>query len=55
MAITHQKICFTGGPCSGKTTLINYLAKQGVQTVPEAASSLLEAGAKRIGVSEFRQ
>jgi predicted ATPase len=32
----------TGAPCSGKTTLIDQLANQGFQTVPEAARQYFE-------------
>jgi predicted ATPase len=32
----------TGAPCSGKTTLINLLASEGFQTIPEAAREYLE-------------
>jgi predicted ATPase len=31
-----------GAPCSGKTTLIELLANQGYQTVPESARTLIE-------------
>lgn len=36
------KYVLTGGPCTGKTTTINYLNKIGYQTVPEAATILIE-------------
>jgi len=47
----RKKICITGGPCAGKTTLmasvtaefINYGIK--VYTVPEAATLLMKGGA----------
>jgi putative protein kinase ArgK-like GTPase of G3E family len=45
------RICFTGGPCAGKTTAISELrtliAEKGyrVFTVPEAASLLMKSGA----------
>ena len=32
----------TGGPSSGKTTLINYLANQGYQIAPEVARSYIK-------------
>jgi predicted ATPase len=32
----------TGGPCSGKTTLIDLLADKGFQTVPEIARLYME-------------
>ncbi len=37
----------TGGPCSGKTTLIQELARRGFRTVPEAARAILAAGRAR--------
>ena len=45
------RICFTGGPCAGKTTAIAQLQDQisdkgyRVFTVPEAASLLMKSGA----------
>ncbi len=36
------KYVLTGGPCTGKTTTINYLKKLGYQTIPEAATLLQE-------------
>lgn len=32
----------TGGPCAGKTTLLNLLKENGFDTVPEAASIIIE-------------
>ena len=32
----------TGGPCSGKTTLISRLSRMGYQTVPEAARIIID-------------
>jgi predicted ATPase len=37
-----KKYILTGGPCSGKTTLLNELARQGYQTVPEAARMIID-------------
>lgn len=34
----------TGGPSSGKTTLLNALAERGYKTVPEAARTLIDRG-----------
>jgi thymidylate kinase len=45
------KICFTGGPCAGKTTAIaslqNTLQERGYRVfcVPEAATMLMKGGA----------
>lgn len=45
----------TGGPSTGKTKLINELAKLGYITVPEAARTLIdEAISKGITVEEYR-
>lgn len=38
-----DKYVITGGPCTGKTTLINELAKLGYSTVQEAARMILKA------------
>jgi predicted ATPase len=40
--MTAEFIVITGGPCSGKTTIIDALAKRGHTTVPEAATELIE-------------
>lgn len=42
--MTNPWYVITGGPCSGKTTLINALAAKGYRTVPEAARAVLERG-----------
>jgi len=49
MSITLQRklIAITGGPCCGKTTLLNILAAQSYQTVPEAARMIIEEEQKR--------
>lgn len=36
-----MKVVITGGPHSGKTTLIDYLANHGYHTIPEAAKIVL--------------
>ena len=43
--MTAEFIVITGGPCSGKTTIIQALAEAGHTTVPEAATELIEAPA----------
>jgi len=40
--MTTEFIVITGGPCSGKTTIIQALAEAGHTTVPEAATELIE-------------
>jgi len=46
----------TGGPCSGKTTLIDQLADKGFQTVPETARLYMEEEiAKGRTVEEIRE
>lgn len=55
------RICFTGGPCAGKTTVMAHCADQlrqlGIKTyiVPEAASILSKGGATRPKVSEDKE
>lgn len=43
-AIPNQitTVVFTGGPSTGKTTLINALAQKGFCTVKEAATSIIQ-------------
>ena len=43
-------IVITGGPGSGKTTLVNALAAKGYRTVPEAAIQVIEALNAELGV-----
>lgn len=45
-----KRIAITGGPCCGKTTLLNNLASQSYQTVPEAARMVIEEEQKRDSV-----
>ena len=40
--MVYEWYVITGGPCSGKTTIINELSKLGFFTVPEAAREILE-------------
>jgi predicted ATPase len=42
MAFAQKRFVFTGGPCSGKTTLLKCLAERGFRTVPEAAATVIE-------------
>lgn len=45
----------TGGPGTGKTVLINLLAKRGYNTVPEAATDIIDEGlAKGLTIPEIR-
>ena len=55
--MTAEFIVITGGPCSGKTTIIQALAEAGHTPVPEAAPALIEAPALanlRAGPQEFQ-
>lgn len=40
-------VVITGGPSSGKSTLLEYLESQGYQIVPESARMLIEAEAAK--------
>lgn len=42
MEISHPWYVLTGGPCAGKTTLINELQKRGYHTVAEAARTYID-------------
>lgn len=37
-----NRYVLTGGPCTGKTTLLNFLGRKGYQTVPEAATIIMQ-------------
>ena len=37
-----KRYVLTGGPCSGKTTVLNILAKCGYPVVPELAREMIE-------------
>jgi len=39
---SNLKVVITGGPCSGKSSLINALTKNGFDTVPEQAITVIE-------------
>ena len=41
--MTPPAYIFTGGPCSGKTTLINELKSRGYSVLPEAARTVIAA------------
>lgn len=43
----QQRYIITGGPGAGKTSIINYLAKQGFGIIPEAATEIIEEGLSR--------
>ena len=45
----EKNVIFTnilGGPCSGKTSVIQYLKNKGYQTIPETAEVLINEGLK---------
>jgi len=42
-----QRVVLTGGPCCGKTTLLNNLAARSYQVVPEAARMVIEEEQRR--------
>jgi len=44
------RVVITGGPCSGKTTVIEALAERGFRTVPEAAIEVIAELSERMGV-----
>jgi len=44
-----QRVVLTGGPCCGKTTLLNGLAERAYSVVPEAARMIIEENQKREG------
>ena len=41
--MSHQVNVIAGGPCSGKTSLVNALAERGFRTVPETAEETIRA------------
>lgn len=48
-----RRLVITGGPFSGKTTLINALKKKGYPTLPEAAILEIESGIVREGLEAY--
>ena len=48
-----MNIVISGGPCSGKTTLIKQLAAEGFSTLSESALDLMEEHIKCIGLDSF--
>ena len=52
--LSLQVNVIAGGPCSGKTALVNALAKRGFRTVPETAEETIRA-AVEAGVPVERQ
>lgn len=48
------RIVVTGGPTSGKTTVVEALAARGYRTVPEAALDVIAELSARLGVDEQR-
>lgn len=47
MIMNKKRIVITGGPCCGKTTLLNALGDMAYTTVPEAARMIIEEQQKR--------
>ncbi|MBT8494355.1 MAG: ATP-binding protein [Deltaproteobacteria bacterium] len=47
-----MRVVITGGPCSGKTTLVQELAARGFATVPEAAMIVIDELNQELGVEE---
>ena len=45
-----KRVVITGGPCSGKTTIIEHLSKQGFQVVTECAIEVIEELNKDMGI-----
>lgn len=47
MVIRTEWYVITGGPCAGKTTLVNRLAFLGYNTIPEVSRTIIEAERSR--------
>ncbi|MDF1799096.1 MAG: ATP-binding protein [Planctomycetota bacterium] len=47
---SELRVVITGGPCSGKTTVIEALAARGFRVVPEAAIEVIAELSERLGV-----
>ncbi len=50
-----QKIVITGGPYSGKTTLVHHLAAQGFSIIPEVAIEVIKELNHKLGVDEQKR
>lgn len=50
-----RRVVVTGGPCSGKSTLIEALARSGFKTAREAAIEVISEGVRRHGLDQFTQ
>jgi predicted ATPase len=50
-----RRLVVTGGPCSGKSTLIEALSRSGFKTAREAAIEVINEGMRRRGLDEFTQ
>ncbi len=52
----NRPLCvLTGGPCAGKTTLLEALAAAGFRTVREAASDVIQTSGLERGTEKFQQ
>jgi predicted ATPase len=49
MVMGLKKLVITGGPCSGKTTIVRALAERGFKTIEEASRMLIESQLKSGG------
>jgi predicted ATPase len=50
-----QKVVITGGPYSGKTTLVRHLEAQGFSIVPEAAIEVIKELNHKLGIDEQKR
>ena len=48
-----KRLVITGGPCSGKSTLIDALRRSGFKTAREAAIDVISSGVSQRGLDEF--
>lgn len=44
--LNSRRVVITGGPCSGKTTIVSHLASQGYSTIEEMARAILQERGK---------
>jgi predicted ATPase len=51
----NMKIAISGGPCSGKTTLVNELSKLGFQKVDEAAIQVIDDLNAQLGIHKQKE